>query len=190
QTQPADVVDAQLPRRDALAADHPHPVFPGAVEDDRNLATRPVEVRFDDLQDEACRRRGIEGVAALLQHGHSRGAGQPVGGGDHAEGADQFRTRGYLHEDPELCEVCDAVLTGRPFWQCIGPGWKWYAISHRGRQNVRATTTACYSEAVPRFKRNQFQNGSVIGEYRPGASVSRLRGPQGRGPDPGRARTG
>ena len=76
----------------ALAADHPHPVFPRVVEQDRHFAGRAVQVRLDHLKHEAGRYRRVEGVAALFQHGHAGGGRQPVGRGDGAEGALDFRT--------------------------------------------------------------------------------------------------
>ena len=47
-------------------------------EDRRHLAARAVQMRLDNLQDESCCHGGVEGVAALLQHGHAGCGGEPV----------------------------------------------------------------------------------------------------------------
>jgi hypothetical protein len=77
--------------RDALAAEHAHALLLGAVEHHRQFAARAVQMRLHDLQHEARRGRRIECVAAFFEDGHRGGAGEPVRGGHHAEGADQFR---------------------------------------------------------------------------------------------------
>jgi hypothetical protein len=66
------------------------------LEDDRHLAARPDQVRLDHLEDEAACGRGVEGIAATLQHRHGDGAGDPVGGGDGAERAADLRSRGEI----------------------------------------------------------------------------------------------
>src|SRR5699024_8492811 len=77
-------LDRGTGRRHALSAQHLGRTF-GRLEDDRDLAAGPVQVGFDDLQGEACRHGGVEGVAATFEYVHTGAAGQPVGGGDHTE---------------------------------------------------------------------------------------------------------
>jgi hypothetical protein len=77
-----------------LAADDDRRLRIGALEDDRHFAARPVEMRLDDLQHEAGRDRGVEGVAAALEHRHAGGGREPVGRGDRPEGAAQLGPRG------------------------------------------------------------------------------------------------
>ena len=42
----------------------------GRPENARQVAARAVQVRLDDLQHEARRARGVERIAAALEHGH------------------------------------------------------------------------------------------------------------------------
>ena len=81
-------------RRWPLAVQHEDLAPAGVVADDRHLAAGPVQVRLDDLQHQARRDRRVERVPALLQHGHARRGGEPVGGGHHAERARQLRPGG------------------------------------------------------------------------------------------------
>lgn len=80
------VRDGRPGRCDALPAQHPH-LATGRGQQDRHLAGRTVEVRLHDMQHEGARHGRVVGVAAVLQNGHRRLRGQPVGGGHHAEGA-------------------------------------------------------------------------------------------------------
>ena len=66
----------------------------GAMDDDRRIAARAVQMRLDDLQGEAGGGGGVEGIAAAFQHRHADLAGDPMGGGDGAEGASDFRAGG------------------------------------------------------------------------------------------------
>ena len=59
-------------------------------EDDRQVAAGAVQVRLDDLQREAGRDRGVERVAAALEHRHAGRGREPVRRRDHAEGAAQL----------------------------------------------------------------------------------------------------
>jgi len=61
-----------------------------ALHECHRVAARPVHVRLDDVQHEAGRDRGIEGVAALLEDGHADLRGGPVRGRDDAEAADDL----------------------------------------------------------------------------------------------------
>ena len=79
--------DGGRPRRDALAAEHPRPIRPGRVDDDRDLAARPVQVRLDDLEGEAGRDGRVEGVAAAFQDPEPDRRGDPMGARDRAERA-------------------------------------------------------------------------------------------------------
>jgi hypothetical protein len=74
-------------RRSPLPADYENLVPLGAVEDDRHLAARPVQVGLDDLERQPRGDRGVEGVAAQLEDRHARGRGEPVGRRDHPERA-------------------------------------------------------------------------------------------------------
>ena len=64
---------------------------------DGQIAARPVQVRLDDLEREAGRDRGVERVAAALEHGHAGRRREPVGRRDHPEGAAQLRAGGEGH---------------------------------------------------------------------------------------------
>jgi hypothetical protein len=93
----AHALDRHGRGRHALAAKHTHAVFARAVEHDRQFAAGTVQMRLDDLQDEAGGRGRVEGVAAFFEHRHGGRAGQPVRGRHHPEGSDQFRTRCERH---------------------------------------------------------------------------------------------
>ena len=77
-----------------LAAQHPRTRVGGGGDDRGQVAAGAVEVGLDDVQHEAARHRGVEGVAAELEHPHRGLRGQPVRGGDHAEAAGQGGTGG------------------------------------------------------------------------------------------------
>ena len=65
-----ECVERRRGRRRALAVQHER-LPAGRVEaDDGHLAGRAVQVRLDDLKHEAGGDRGVERVAAVLQHGH------------------------------------------------------------------------------------------------------------------------
>ena len=89
--------DGRVGRKRSLSADHLRRVRAGAQHDRRQFAARPVEVRLDDLQHEAGRDRGIERVAAALEHRHAGLCRQPVRGRDRAERAADIRSGGELH---------------------------------------------------------------------------------------------
>ncbi len=93
QPQPPVVGGARPGRCHTLPAQHPH-LAAGRGEQDGHLAGGTVQVRFDDVQHEGTGHGRVVGVAAVLQYGHRRLRGQPVGGGDHAEGALQGRSGG------------------------------------------------------------------------------------------------
>jgi hypothetical protein len=46
---------------------------------------------LDDLEYETTRNGGIEGIASALKDRHGRLGSEPVRGGDHAKGANNFR---------------------------------------------------------------------------------------------------
>ena len=91
QAQRADSLDAGHGRSHSLTANHLDALVAGAVEDHRQVAARPVQMRLHDLEHEAGGDGGVEGVATALQHGHAGRAGEPVRRGDHAEGPGQLR---------------------------------------------------------------------------------------------------
>ena len=66
----------------------------GLVDDDRHVAAGPAQMRLDHLQRERRGDAGVEGVAAALQHAHADRGGDPVRGGDDAEGAVDLGPRG------------------------------------------------------------------------------------------------
>ncbi len=86
--------------RDALAAEHERLAALGRPRDRRHVPARTVEMRLHDLQDEAGGDRGVERVAAALEHGHPRPGGQPVRRGHHPEAARQLRPGGEAHRPP------------------------------------------------------------------------------------------
>jgi hypothetical protein len=57
------------------------------VDENRDVAARPVEMRLHDLEGECGRDRGIERIAAPFKDRHADRGGNPVGRGDDAEGA-------------------------------------------------------------------------------------------------------
>ena len=73
----------------ALPGDHPDRLVFGIPEQDRYLAARAVQVRFDDLQHETGGHRRVGGVAAALEHAHADRGAEPVGARHHAEVAAQ-----------------------------------------------------------------------------------------------------
>jgi len=85
------------------------------VQDERHIAARPAEMRLDDLQGEGGGDGSVEGVAALFEHAHPDRCGDPMGGGDHPEGADDLRTGGEgVGIDPIQKPVSSRVWRGRP----------------------------------------------------------------------------
>ena len=85
----AVVRDRRRARRRSLRAEHDR-LAAGRPEQRGQVAARAVQVRLDDLEREAGRDRGVERVAALLEHGHTGRGGEPVRRGDHPEGAAQL----------------------------------------------------------------------------------------------------
>jgi hypothetical protein len=65
----SDACDGGRRRRRTLAADHLDLLLRGVPKHDGQIASQAVEVWLDDLEDEARRRRRIEGVASTLKHG-------------------------------------------------------------------------------------------------------------------------
>ena len=80
--------------RHTLAADHVAAAVRLAPDEDRRLAERAVQMRLDDLQREAGGGRRIERVAALFEHAHADGGGEPMGRGDDPERAADLGTGG------------------------------------------------------------------------------------------------
>jgi hypothetical protein len=58
-----------------------------APDEDRRLAERAVQMRFNHLQRKAGGGRRVECIAALFQNAHADGRSNPVGRGDDPEGA-------------------------------------------------------------------------------------------------------
>ncbi len=100
----------------ALAAQHER-LAAGSAADQRDVAAEPVEVRLDDVQHETGCDRGVERVAAALEHAHPGGGGEPVAGGHHPQGADDLRTSGgHVTASSHSC----AGTVSRPFGAAVG----------------------------------------------------------------------
>src|SRR5205823_14533164 len=117
----AEALDAADRRRsgcDALAADHvTAPVF-RAVDQDRGLAERAVQMRLDDLQREPNGDRRIEGVAAALEYAHPDGGSEPMGRRDNPEGAADLGARreaGHQSFPGEVPVSCAQVTASRRY---------------------------------------------------------------------------
>src|ERR1044071_1713834 len=98
--------DCRPTRRDALAADHVAAAVLGAVDEDRRLAERAVQMRLDYLQREPGCDGCIEGVAAALENAHRDRGGEPMRGGHDPEGAADLgagRETGHGRWPPEVC---------------------------------------------------------------------------------------
>ena len=80
--------------RATLAADRLHATSLAVPQQDRRLAARAVQVGLDHLQHEAARHRGVEGIAAPLQHAHGGLRCEPVRGRGDTERADDFGAGG------------------------------------------------------------------------------------------------
>src|SRR5215217_3666192 len=104
-----EVCDARRGRRRTLAAYYQRLSPFGAVEDDRDLPTRAVEVRLDHLKGQPCGHSRIESVTPGLQYGHASRRGQPVRGGNHAVGTDELRPGGE-----HAATLGNAVASGDP----------------------------------------------------------------------------
>ena len=89
----AEALDRRRRGRNPLRAEDERLAALGAPEHSGKISAGPVQVRLDDLQGEARGDGGVEGVPAALEHRHPGGGSEPVGRGDHAEGAAQLRSR-------------------------------------------------------------------------------------------------
>jgi hypothetical protein len=104
---PGTQVETELPircdrgclRRDALTADHLDGIGSGAVQDDRQVAARAVQMRFHHLEREAGRDGGVERIAAAFQDGHAGRRGQPVRRCHHSERAENLGAGGEAGHD-------------------------------------------------------------------------------------------
>ena len=88
-----EALDGRRGRGGALAADDQRLAALGTPQHDRQVAAGPVQMRLHDLEREAGRDRGVEGVAAAFEHRHAGRRGEPVRRRDHPEGAAQLGTR-------------------------------------------------------------------------------------------------
>ena len=88
-----EALDGRGRRCDALAADRDRLAAIDSPGDRGELASRPVQVRLDDLEHESRRAGGVERVPSPFEHRHSRGRSEPVGRRDHPVGAAQLRPR-------------------------------------------------------------------------------------------------
>ncbi len=88
------VFDRRRSRRRPLRADHLDLSVLRRIDDGRHVAAWANEMRLDHLQHESRRHRRVKGVAALFQHAHADGGGDPMGRGDDAECAEDFRPGG------------------------------------------------------------------------------------------------
>src|SRR5215218_10261926 len=64
------------------------------MENDRDFAAKPIQVRFDDLKRETDRHRRVERIAALLKDAHARGGAEPMRRGHDAKATDDLRACG------------------------------------------------------------------------------------------------
>ena len=83
QTLAAIVLEGGTGGRRPLAAEHLHGSIGPRSKHDGHVAGGAVVVGLDHVQYEGRRHRRVEGVAASLEHRHSRAGGQPVGTGGH-----------------------------------------------------------------------------------------------------------
>ena len=90
----AEMRDGGGGRRRPLAADDLDLALAHVVHDHRHVAAGTVQMRFHHLQRERGRDRGVERVAALLQHAHADRGGDPVRRSHDAERAVDLRARG------------------------------------------------------------------------------------------------
>ena len=89
-----EALDRRGRRCDTLAAEREGLAAIDGPEERGDLATRPVQVRLHDLENEARRARRVEGVPAPLEHGHPGLGREPVRRRDHPEGAAELRAGG------------------------------------------------------------------------------------------------
>jgi hypothetical protein len=102
--------DGRRGGRGALAADDLGFALLDVVDDDRNVAARPVEVRLQHLQREGGGDRGVEGVAAALQGSHPDAGRDPVRRGDDAERALDLRAGRERVGIDVACHGCSLSL--------------------------------------------------------------------------------
>src|SRR5690606_30204831 len=74
----------------SLSTEHARATVAHGMENDRQIACRSVQVRFDHLQDKPGGNGGIKGIPALLKDRHTNRRSNPVGRSDHAERATDF----------------------------------------------------------------------------------------------------
>ena len=110
----AEMRDGGRRGRRPLAADHLDLALAHIVQDHRHVAARPVEMRLHHLQRERGRDRGVERVAAALQHAHADRRGDPVGRGHDAERAVDLRARGERIRIDVLHGKAVRCCNGRP----------------------------------------------------------------------------
>ena len=121
----AELVAVPRDRRRAwcrsLGAEH-HWLAAGRPQDRRQVATRPVQVRLDDLEGEAGRDGGIEGIAALLEHRHAGRRREPVRRRDHAEPAAELRASRDRHASgtSHTAPSGGSVNCAENGWSCHG----------------------------------------------------------------------
>jgi len=79
--------------RHTLAAHHVLRACTSVVHDDGRVTAGAVQMRFGHLQHEASGHGGVEGIAALFQHGHANLARKPMRCRHYAKGAGNFWAR-------------------------------------------------------------------------------------------------
>ena len=92
--------------RVALAADHRWPSVCRAGKNDRRNPAGAIEMRFDDLQREACSDPRIEDVAVGFQYPHADSRCNPMGRGHGAHRSRQIRASGkdlICHMNTRIC---------------------------------------------------------------------------------------
>ncbi len=97
--EPANPLDRRVRGSDALRAEDDGLATRRRPEDRRQVSSRSVEMRLDDLEREPRRHGRVEGVAAALEDGHAHARREPVCRRDGTEAAPQLRPRGERHHD-------------------------------------------------------------------------------------------
>ena len=107
-----EALDRRRGGRDALPAERERLLPSGRPEHRGHLAARPVQMGLDDLEDEPGRGRGVERVAASLEHRHPGLGSEPVRRRNHPERAAKLRTRRERHDPKGDAGTSDASVVG------------------------------------------------------------------------------
>lgn len=95
----------------ALCADDFDLVLLLRIKHGGHISARTAQMRLNNLEDKTGGDGGVESIAALFENGHANGRGDPVRGGDDAEGAKDFRACGeFSHSDIPCKKSCFARI--------------------------------------------------------------------------------